>query len=814
MALITDPDDLNAGALTSPTDAAWSAAAQVATITSALTQLPTIAAGDFFEVRDHSVPANNGLYVETGGSPSNGTIIATHLTDTPATAGAEAVSTYGTTATPLSIMYDTKGRDVWLVEQGNLSTDGVTMLAVHSRLKDDWKADATLPPHPFPMIGIDFDAGKWEIGGDPSGNFSGWMFADTISSPVANNVHRLIRNAGWNAYYDDGSFRRKFFNITTLGTFEDAANDTAYYRFGNDPTDTGAAVDVEFAGPVNEAVKFYDAEVTRAVVTPNGYDFTDGGGGDDSIDRNDGGSFITDGYVVGGQIEVSNATTPANNGTYTITTVAAGSVGIPTASITADTDDNTATLAIDNSNSFDLFLRVRDADPKGKTFSQADLSSAGETAIVNKVIKFPLSNEADQKIDETDANIAVNSPYTQINIKYFDQAYARDGLTGGPYNYGIVVDVGTHSLVDGSAPGAASVLTSAEGGINQFGATAYNGGTLYCHEGTDVGVSWPIVSHTDTTVTVTGTIASVTNGSFHLQRSSPVTATQQEIYEKVQYSLRQAADIDNTDQTVTGKTADELAGFVGDNLSFGPAIPENPNGGGTGVIVEGFDANDTNTLFFYDNTGVSRNYPFVAAGTITWNANLYPDDASPEFWMFFQYTTRTNLSDGAVVSPSGDSYDLESPGSNLPTLAVNDYIRVSGFAGSANNGYFQVDVINVANQDYTISRVDGENVGAAESGVTIDVDENPVNTADAIVVNDNSGSPIEGVIGASSTTFDFDYEANVQGGRTADTDATIVIRAIGTDKAQFVETDPLVITKNTGLAFSVVAALERNYSNP
>ena len=815
MALITDPDDLNAGALTSPTDAVWGAPSGNTVVITGTASLPTIGAGDFFEVRDHSDPDKNGLYVETGGSPTTSSITADLLTGTPVgSAAAEAVSMFGTTATPLSIMYDTLGRDVWLVEQGSLSVDGVTMLATHSRFKDDWKADATLIPHPFPMTFIDFDAGKAEMGTDPSGNFSGWMFADKITSPVTTDTIRLIRNAGWNAYYDDGSFRRKFFNVTTLGTFENATTDTAYYRFGTDATDTAGAVNYEFAGPVNEPVKFYNAEVTRAVVTPNGYDFTDGGGADDSIDRNDGGSFITDGYQVGGQVEVTNATTGANNGTFLITSVVALSLGVPTATVTADTDDNTATLAIDDSNSFDTFLRVRDADPKGKIFDQANLLSAGETSVVNKVIKFPLANAADQNIDSTDATITGGLPWTQIVIKYFDQAFNREVDSATNRDFGIVVDVGTQSGVDGSAPGAASVLTSAEGGINQFGATAFNGGTLRIHEGTDENTTFPIVSHTDTTITVTGTIASATDVSFTATQGTPVTATKQQIYEKVQYQLRQASDIDNTDQVITGKTADELALYVGADQFWGEGIPANPNGGGTGVIVEGFDANDTNNMFFFDNTGVQRNFPFVAAGSITWNANLFPDDPAPEFWMFFEYTTRTNLTDGAVVGPAGSTYDLESPGSFLPALLVNDYIKVGGFVDPANNGLFRVTVVNVSTQDYTVVRVDGEAVGIAESGVTIDVDENPIDTADAIIVNDNSGTPIEGAIVATSTSFDFDYDNNVQGGRTAATDASVIIRAIGTTKAQFVQTAPLTITRATGLSFSVVAALERNYLNP
>ena len=229
-------------------------------------------------------------------------------------------------------------------------------------------------------------------------------------------------------------------------------------------------------------------------------------------------------------------------------------------------------------------------------------------------------------------------------------------------------------------------------------------------------------------------------------------------------------------------------------------------------MVEGFDANDTNNFSFFDNGGISRSFPFVAAGTMTFNANLV-NDTDPEFWMFFRFTTSTAVADGAVVGPAGDTYDLESPGSNLPVLVANDYINVAGFAGSANNGLFVVVTVNVSTSDYTIRRIDGANVGAAESAVAITVEDNPIDTPDAIIVDDNAGADIAGNIVSASIAFDFDYDNNVQGGRTAATDANIRIRAIGLELGQFAETDGILI-RAVGLAFSVVAGLERNYDNP
>ena len=811
MALVTDPDNLSQGTSSAETIAFTSSSGATTTMTG--TGLPAIAAGEFFEIRDHSVPGNNGLYLESGGSPLTTSVTADKITGlNPTDSGSEAVTWLGDSNTEAkNVHFDTDGLEVYLLEQGALSTDGVIMIALHSFMKEEWKSDAFLVAAArFPMVGISFAAGQWVMGTDPSGNNSGWKFAeDDIGNGI--QTRRLIRNAGWDELDDQGVTLKKYFNVTTLGDFEDSVNDQAYYFYGNDPTDTAAATDYEFAGPVNEPVKYYEE-----VGNPDTLTFVDGGGSDDTLTRATG-SFITDGFTVGGQVTIRAANTAANNGTYTITSVAALTLGVATGSWTTGEADTSAQISVDNSNAFTTALRVRDGDTNGKTFSLATLSSGGETQITSKIIKLPLSNQTDLDISSTDATITTTSPWTEIRLRYLDAAYNREVDSTTKREYGIVVDVGTHSESNGASAGS-TLFTSANLSLGTGeDLTDYTGGTLIIHEGTDQGshtISGTPVNNAGTLeVTLSSALTGTeSNLSFTIQRATPVSATKNEIYEKVQYLLRQAADIDSTDSIVTGKTADPLALFVGPDLRMGSQSPTNPNGGGSGVIIEGFDANDTNNLFFFDNTGTTRNFPFVAAGTLNFSQTLV-DDTDGEYWLYYEYTTRTSPTDGAVVSPSGDSYDLESPGSSLPTLAVNDYIDVSGFAGSDNNGLFIVTAINTANQDYSVRRVDGKDVGTAESGVTINVDQNPYPSPDAIIVDDNSGADIVGPVNSTSVAFDYDYENNVQGGRTADTDANVVLVAAGHETAQVAVVAGLTITKTTGLSFSITSALERNYDN-
>ena len=452
---------------------------------------------------------------------------------------------------------------------------------------------------------------------------------------------------------------------------------------------------------------------------------------------------------------------------------------------------------------FTVYIRQQ-----GKTYDSTTTTEIGVSTLTYITYRFPLSEGTDLNISESDGNIAVNSPYTQINVKYFDQAFSRDVDTATDRNFGIVIDVGTHSGVDGSTTAAGNTLTTAEAGIT--GAN-YTGGTLVIHEGTNAGTYTISGTPTSNTVTITGTFANtVTNQSFTLYRATPVVASKFEIYEKIQYLLRQNSDIDATDQTVNGYLADELLRFVGSNLQAGAAIPANPNGGGSGVIIEGFDANDTNDLTFYDNVPLPRTYPYVAAGSISFNANLV-SGADAEYWMYFDYTASTSVSDAAFTSSSGANTTITSAGSNLPVITNGQYFRIDDHSVPGNNGiYVATGTPTAANLPCTKYFGANPTDSAAEA---LFVRENPVESPDALIVNNNSGSPIEGVIGGASVAFDFDYDNNVQGGRTAATDAPIVLKAIGLTTGQYVETTGTIL-RAVGQSFSLVAALERNYSNP
>jgi hypothetical protein len=286
--------------------------------------------------------------------------------------------------------------------------------------------------------------------------------------------------------------------------------------------------------------------------------------------------------------------------------------------------------------------------------------------------------------------------------------------------------------------------------------------------------------------------------------------TKQQIYEFVQWSLRQSSNIDAdaTGASKPGELQDALAQFVGSQLLTLEAA--NVDGGGTGVAITNFDTNDTNDLTFTDSTGTARNFPFVSAGTLNFNSNLV-DDGSAVYRMFFTYTEQTAVADLAISSASGSTASIDSAGGNFPSLAEDDYIQITGASNAVNNGIWQVTDVSPSSSQFDATKVDGATV-VNETAFSGNIRQNPFGSEGAVLVDDNAGTDISGTISGSSVAFDFDYDGNTQGGRTPATNATITIVAIGLNSAQYVLATG-TITRATGLSFSLVSALERNYSN-
>lgn len=808
MAIKVDPDDLNQGSSLGVAGAVFATGtgADIRIHTAAANNLPALAVSEFFEVRDHSQTVNNGLYqVVTVTASTDDYECNKVFGSAPITASAEAITTLGATgaSTEKSIFFDTDGKGIALLEQGNLDVDGVTGQAVYSRAQKDWKDDAFLiAAADFPMLTIDADAGKYIIGQDNEGNNNGWTWLDSVGFSI--RTRKLLRTAGWDEVNASGITIAKWVGVGTLGAFEDEANDKARYSFGTDTT-VNNSVEFDFAGPVNEAIQYYE-EIgnpgpTLAFATSS------------TITRTTG-SFITDGFKVGGRVTIRAAEDPANDGTHVLTGVAALTLTVSGTPFTTNADDTTAQLSIDNENAIRLRNRIRDADPTGKTYTQSNLASGNYTALRSGFMTFPLSSVSDSNITETDANIDANTPYTGMSLTLYatPQSLGSD-LVGGPYNFGMQAD-------------------------------ANNG-------------------------------------------------TQKQLFEWIQRQLRKTTDIDAGAGVNIGLMLDDLATFVGATLELGISsptdgskFPTNPEGGGSGLYVTNLNAASKNTTVMYDNTGTQRGFPIGTPITIDINDTFINDITAIQV-LYFDNTISNAVTDLIITAGTGANGTFDSAGSNLPASlnrGVGAYVRISGYSGgdAAMNGVYQVTALTSQAQ-WNVTRRDGKTIVTTASA-SVSIDENCINTPDAIIVNtDNdltgtgiaftapdtitdSGSglgifsagdfiraegsagntgiyEVDTVSAGTITTIEqtivtegagpsitltevfkhaadadfsatFDYSANAQGGRSGGTDAQVQAKGIGAAINGAQHTTSAVRTVESAIALSITlsASLDRNFT--
>ncbi len=229
--------------------------------------------------------------------------------------------------------------------------------------------------------------------------------------------------------------------------------------------------------------------------------------------------------------------------------------------------------------------------------------------------------------------------------------------------------------------------------------------------------------------------------------------------------------------------------------------------------------NDIDTLAPY--TGMSITYGTVTRdiGGTNYDFDVLIDGNNGTAEQIYEFVQRelrksTDIDDGAgtVIGELADSL-LEFVGDTLKTK--NAYI----------DNFQANDTNRIIFGDDTGSEIQFPFVAAGSLNFNVNLQNDPESvyrmffssgfgTPSATLVNDNSGTPISGdVNGAAFVGFDFDYDNNSQGGRTPGTDAPITVVAIGEDGAQYVLAEG-VITRAVGQSVSLVAPLERNYSNP
>lgn len=810
MAIKTDPDDLNQGSSLAVASAifATGTGADIRIHTSASNLLPALAVGEYFEVRDHSQTVNNGLYQVVTVNTSTDDYECDKVTfddisvSSPVTASVEAITTLGATgaSTEKSIYFNTAGLGIALLEQGNLDVDGVTGQAVFSQFEKAWKNDDYLiDTGDSPMLAIDADAGKYIIGQDNQGNNTGWTWLDSTTFSI--RTRKLLRNSGWDEIDSAGIIQKKYVGIGTLGSFEDATNDKARYNFGTD-TSINNSVEFDFAGPVNEAIIYYEEQAqpgSLAITTT-------------TITRT-GGSFITEGYKVGGQFTARNSEDPANDGDWTLTDVSALVLTVASG-LTANAADTTMILAVNNGNAIKLRNRIRDADPTGKTYTQANLASGNYTALRSGFMTFPLSSVSDANITETDANIDANTPYTGMSLTLYStpQSLGSD-LVGGPYNFGAVLDAnnGTQKQlfewlqrqlrkttnIDAGAGTNIGVMlddmATFVGSQLQLGISSpTDGSKIFVNPeggGSGVYVTNLNAASKNTTVMYDNTETQV---GFPI--GTPITIDINQIFIDDTTSLIKLYFDNTISNAAAGVTITAGAGADGTFVATG-TLPASLNRGvGAYVRVAGMTGADEPMNGVYQVTALTSTSLWsvtrrdgativtTASTAITIDENcIHTPDA-------LVVDTDNDVTGTGIAFTAPDT--ITDSGSGLGIFASGDYIRVTSVSG-VNDGIYEVDTAAAG----TITTIE-QTISTEGAGPSITLAEVFQHAASA----DFSAT--------------FDYSANTQGGRSGGTDAEVIAKGIGAaiNGAQSTISAVRTVESAVPLSITLSASLDRNFT--
>ena len=453
-----------------------------------------------------------------------------------------------------------------------------------------------------------------------------------------------------------------------------------------------------------------------------------------------------------------------------------------------------------------LFLREWE-----RTYNDYEIiSEQGFSALTYIAYRAPLSNANDIKNDGTTTQAYINGandPYQDMELQYY-----RGTLFAPVLDQAYVIDE----------------VVQEDNGAGSRWWRCTTGGTLSGTTGVPQ-ASWTLGGSAWEAYPGERLIESGTYSAFNRAvqyNSSGTLPTKEEIYLFCQNELTKASDINDDPETevygtVNGEVAVRLAYWVGDILHSWP-----------GVNFDDYNSNDTNSLVLHDiKAGAGATYgldsedvplqsndltyPFTAAGNMVFSDNLVDEtNVDTLYTMFHKYTAIQTRADFAITGASGAAATLETVAGSFTTLSIGDYFTVAGFSTNPNNnGVKEVTAVasDLLSVDYTDAL--GNTQIDQVLGDTVVVEEQPYDTASAIIVEDNSVSDITGQVTTQNIAFDFDYDGNVQGGRASATAAPVVVVAQGLEDSEWVFAE-FTITRTTGLSFPVNAPDELTYLNP
>lgn len=152
-----------------------------------------------------------------------------------------------------SIQISTASRTVTLSVCESLSTDGVTIKCVYSKLKELWKATEAYIAFPFPMTPITDE--QFEMVNE-------WDWAN-------DTTRYLLRTGGWAKKNSSGISEQEYAGIVSLGSLNVGAQ--VYFQQASAGVAGSGAVDFQLTGAVNQAICVYSSGGTPGVFDRRSY---------------------------------------------------------------------------------------------------------------------------------------------------------------------------------------------------------------------------------------------------------------------------------------------------------------------------------------------------------------------------------------------------------------------------------------------------------------------------------------------------------------------------------------------------------------
>jgi len=706
------------------------------------------------------------------------------------------------------LVYDIRGGT------GGSVTDGLTLQALYSFGKEEWRFDQTnfgsdnLIRHEFPFEAITRE--QMEIGGGAS--HADWEFFNAFT-------RKKIRTGGWASKNTAATTLNEYTGIITLGSLD--TDTQVYYQ----QQDGYAPINFDFLGPVNEPIFVFSA-------------------GDDR--RSFLKLFARKKQRTYAQAQISDI------GVSTIETLVNR---FPLAHVV-----DPAIVATDGqilgAAPYRDQVSLETGSDGSKTISGFTFSSAGSTFQTNEVtagdvLQITSGNEQGYYTIVTvnsEILLTIDTDFeftsagwgsSESSLTFDVQTTVRFADKGGD---GIADDWLTGQIIETGTAGIGTLTDGTNGDFVNAGVVV--GDVLRVNEDGYIGLYKVLDATTAGALNPTANVLYVNTGD----QAFPVATVSNINYQVLNSGMYLQYKADDVPLGTTGNLTfadanpDTITRASGDWIADGVAI-------GDVITIVGSANNDASytvaavgstalTLITTDTLiaegpvavtkTVTRHFKRDINGTIfAFSWRVFGNDSSlANIYQFIQHELRqsTDIDYGSAAS-RGDVTDLlmsfSTPTAsmfdtyidNLASTDLNNVTYIDATGGSRAFAFIAAGVLafnaNLQADGSAVYRMFFTNDDAGDNLAR------DFGTPDAITVQDASNVAIAGnVSGSPSVSFTFDYDGNVQrGSASAGINAPITVVSIGLATAQYVIVTS-TIERSKANNVSLVAALERTYSNP